>query len=113
MLRFKILQCVILICCIANSETASAQNPRAIIEKFLQLTCSGTISDWNEIKTVQIERKSFYDESRKRNAVSFYKNDLTYTRTTRRFPDHQKDELFSDSLLSQLQSTFYFTPAGK
>lgn len=87
-----------------------AQNPRDILNRYLDTVSNGSIENWNRITSVYIESISLYDhqifETGSKNSI--LEQPLSYGKLYKVWPDKEKSELYSDSSFSTLTSSFYF-----
>jgi len=91
------------------SSIAYSQDAREIMNRYLDTVSNGNIENWNKIKSMYTESESYYSQQDFDQKVNFYKTDKPSFHKHYTFPPYgSRNELYSDSTFSELQSTFYF-----
>lgn len=101
---------LILVCLFLLASISSfSQKADEILNQYFIASSNGNISKWNEIKTLYATCISYYSErSFKTQKDAFDSANLSYTKVYKRWPNEQKEELFSDSLFRKRTSSFYY-----
>lgn len=92
-----------------TSHSSFGQKADEILNRYFKASSGEDISKWNEIKTLYATCIGYYSErSFMTQKDTFESANLSYTKVYKRWPDEQKEELFSDSLFRKRTSSFYY-----
>jgi len=91
------------------SNSSFGQTAKEILNSYFIASSQGDLAKWGKIKTLYATCISYYSErSFKTQKDTFDSANLSYTKVYKRWPDEQKEELFSDSLFKNRTSSFYY-----
>jgi hypothetical protein len=87
------------------ASSANAQNPRDILAWYLDTVSYGDVGKWEEVRSLYAESIGYFNtEEFVSGTVSFSEPTYSYKKLFRLWPDHHKEELYSDSLFHSLTS---------
>jgi hypothetical protein len=91
------------------SSSLYAQDAREIIHRYLDTVSNGNINNWNKIKSTYVESEVYYSQRDFNQKFTLAKPDKSnFHKSYSIFPYNNKIEIYEDSSLTKLQSTFYF-----
>ncbi|MCW5909668.1 MAG: hypothetical protein KIT62_01280 [Cyclobacteriaceae bacterium] len=88
---------------------AYAQTAEDILSRYFAAASNDDIEKWSQIKTLYATAESYYStKGFEFQDSTFNPADLGYKKLYKRWPNEQKEVLFSDSLFKNQTSTFFF-----
>jgi len=85
------------------------QTADEILNRYFTSTSNGDLSQWSKIKTLYATSVDYFSEiNLTPQRSTFDSANLSYTKIYKRWPDEQKEELFSDSLYKNRTSQVFF-----
>jgi acylphosphatase len=107
--RNIIKRIIALVVLLAVQIVAHGQDPREIINRYLDAVSNGTIDHWNKIRSIYTESESYYSQNDFEHKVDLLKPDKSdFMRSFSVLPYNQKIEHYDDSTFTKPLSTFYF-----
>ena len=94
--------------CLTLLFTLTASGQEDILRKCIDTLSNNDITNWNKIKSLKATSVSFYSANGYQTGIEDFGDPLIYTILYKRWPDKQKEELYSDSLHTNLTSEFFF-----
>ena len=90
-------------------DSSSGQTADEIIKRYFEVSSQGDLAQWSKIKTLYATCIGYYSEaSFETQKDTFDSANLSYIKVYKRWPNEQKEELFSDSLFRKRTSSFYY-----
>ena len=91
------------------ATTLRAQDPRQIINRYLDKVSNGNVDNWYRIKSTYSESEVYYSHQTYQQKASLFTADKpSFNKTYRRLPHDSKVELYDDSTYTNLTSRFYY-----
>jgi hypothetical protein len=107
--KFQTLSAVLLLVLFSSATSTSGQDPKEIINRYLDTISGGDDKKWSLIKTFYAESVEYFNTDEYNSSIpSFGERKFYYRKLYRQWPDKTKEELFSDSAFSHLTSEFLF-----
>ena len=111
MRKQNVRQIIFIIICLfflIHRESFS-QTGREILERYLDTVSNGDVNKWNKIKTMYATSIGYYSSGDfEHNFNLTLSKNLDYKKIFKVWPDHQKEEIYKDSLYNDTPSKFYF-----
>ncbi len=87
------------------------QTGKEVINSYLETVSNGDPSKWLLIKSAYATSVGYFDVASFQSSVNLMNtNPPIYKKMWKVWPDHQREELYSDSLFADITSLFYFLP---
>lgn len=89
-------------------QSSFSQTAEDILNRYFRASSNGDIANWGELKTLYATAVCYYSQrSFLTQKDTFERENLSYKKLFKQWPDEQRDEFYSDSLLKQRDGVFF------
>ena len=104
--RIKLyLFCLLFVCFFQASFSQTAED---ILNRYFRASSNGDIAKWGDLKTLYATSVGYYSQrSFLTQKDSFERENLSYKKLFKQWPDEQREEFYSDSLFKKRDGVFF------